>query len=52
MSHGTLAQTGASVTILGLAIGQLWMLAAVLILVGAVAIGARYGFRRDRRPQD
>jgi len=52
MSYGTLAQTGAGVTILGLAIGQLWMLAAVLILVGAIAVGSRFLFRPDRRPQD
>lgn len=52
MSYGTLAQTGAGVTILGLALNQLWLLAVVLFLVGGIAIAARYGFRRNRAPQD
>lgn len=44
---GMLAATG-TVTLGGIALQQLWLLAAALVLVGSVAVASRFGFRRNK----
>lgn len=44
---GALAATG-TVTLGGVALQQLGLLAAVCVLVGAAAVAMRLGFRRDK----
>lgn len=52
MHYGSLAATGATLTIGGIVIDQVWLvgLAGALIVAGALCI--RFGFRRGKTPQD
>ena len=52
MNYGQLAKTGAAVSIFGVAINQLWLVGATMIVVGAVALTIRVRFRRGRTPGD
>ncbi|WP_165845736.1 hypothetical protein [Streptacidiphilus pinicola] len=52
MSHPQLAHTGAGLSLLGIAYGQLWLVAIVLIAVGATALTVRTRFRRNQTPGD
>jgi hypothetical protein len=51
-AYGRLAATGGGISVAGMAIDQLWMVAAAtgLVVVGAVLI--RFGFRRERQVGD
>lgn len=52
MNYGSLANTGAGLTIGGLVLNQTWLVAVAvgLVLVGALLI--RLTFRRGKTPQD
>lgn len=52
MHYGQLAKTGASVSLFGLAVNQLWLVGATMIVVGAAALTIRGRFRRGRTPGD
>jgi hypothetical protein len=52
MSNAQLARTGVGVSILGLTIGQFWLVGGIFVLVGGIALGIRYSFRRGRSPRD
>lgn len=52
MHYGQLAATGAAMSIFGIAFGQVWIPAGVLILVGGTALVIRARFRRGRTPGD
>lgn len=52
MSHGQLATAGVALSIAGIAMGQLWLVIGVLLLVSATAFVIRYSFRRGRTPED
>ncbi|MGW1498974.1 hypothetical protein ACWCQW_10450 [Streptomyces mirabilis] len=52
MNYGSLAATGAAISIGGIVLDQTWLvgIAAGLIVAGAFAI--RFGFRRNKTMQD
>lgn len=52
MHYGSLAATGATLTIGGIVFDQVWLvgIAAGLIVAGALAV--RFGFRRGKTPSD
>lgn len=52
MHYGSLASTGATLTIGGVVLNQMWLVAAAagLVLIGALLI--RVTFRRGKTPQD
>ncbi|MFE9127071.1 hypothetical protein ACFYOF_16900 [Streptomyces sp. NPDC007148] len=52
MHYGSLAATGATLTIGGVVLDQVWLVgaAAGLVLVGALCV--RFGFRRGKTPSD
>ncbi|MFI1170826.1 hypothetical protein [Streptomyces melanogenes] len=52
MNYGSLASTGVTLTIGGIVLDQVWLiaLAAGLVVMGAVVI--RLGFRRGKTPRD
>jgi hypothetical protein len=52
MSHGQLATAGVALSVAGIALGQLWLVAGVLLFVSAIAFVIRYSFRRGRTPED
>lgn len=52
MSTGQLAKTGAGLSLLGVAFGQLWLVGGILVLVGVAALVIRARFRRGRMPHD
>jgi hypothetical protein len=52
MSHGQIATAGAALSLGGIALGQVWLVVGVLVLVGGTALVIRYRFRRGRTPED
>jgi hypothetical protein len=52
VSHPQLAQTGATLSLAGIAFGQIWLVAAILIIVGTTALIIRKRFRRGQTPGD
>lgn len=52
MSTGQLAKTGAGLSLMGIAFGQLWLVGGILLLVGIAALVIRVRFRRGRSPHD
>lgn len=52
MSTGQLAKTGATISLFGIAINQLWLVGGVLVLVGVTALVIRARFRRGRAPHE
>lgn len=52
MHYGQLAGTGAALSLAGIAFGQIWLVAAIVITVGVAALVIRRRFRRGRNPQD
>lgn len=52
MGYGSLASTGATVSVFGIALGQVQVvgLAATLVIAGALLI--RFGFRRSKSHQE
>jgi hypothetical protein len=50
VNYGSLASTGATLTIGGIVFDQIWLIAAAfgLVLIGALCI--RLGFRRGKNP--
>lgn len=52
MNYGQLAQTGASLTIGGVVLDQMWLITAAAGLVIAGALLIRFGFRRGKTPGD
>jgi hypothetical protein len=51
-SYGSLAGTGAALSLWGIAYGQIWLVASTVTLVGIGALVIRARFRRGRTPQD
>lgn len=51
-SYGSLAGTGAVLSLWGVAYGQLWLVATTVTIVGIAALVIRARFRRGRTPQD
>ena len=52
MHYGQLATSGVAFSVLGVAIGQAWLVALTLSVVVAAALVIRRGFRRGRTPRD
>lgn len=51
-SYGSLAGTGATLSLAGIAFGQIWLVAGIVTIVGVGALVIRARFRRGRTPQD
>ncbi|WP_416976668.1 hypothetical protein [Streptomyces sp. T028] len=52
MHYGSLAATGASLTIGGIVLDQVWLVGLAVALVVGGALLVRAGFRRGKTPQD
>jgi len=52
MHYGQLATSGVAFTVLGVAIGQAWLVALTLGVVLTAALVVRARFRRGRTPHD
>lgn len=52
MNYGHSTTAGAGLALWGLAFGQIWIPAGIVLLVSAAALAIRFGFRRGRTPGD
>jgi hypothetical protein len=52
MSHGQLATAGVTLSLAGVALGQVWLVVGVTVFVLGTALVIRYRFRRGRTPDD
>lgn len=52
MHYGQLATAGTALTVAGVVLGQVWLVAGTVGAVAVTALVIRYGFRRGRTPQD
>lgn len=52
MQYGSLAGTGAALSLWGIAFGQLWLVAGIVTVTGITALVIRARFRRGRTPGD
>lgn len=50
MAYGSLAPTGTGLSLAGLALGQVWLVAAALLLPLLGAVLVRCTFRRGKNP--
>lgn len=52
MNYGSLASTGASLTIGGIVLDQVWLVGLAVVLVVGGALLTRVAFRRGKTPSD